>query len=744
MKTKSTIYSILILVFSTSFTNPTPIPILYPPVQDIGKEILSSKITAGAAVFIPKRGMYVFQGKQYYKYTLDFSGKNEPSLLKEYPKDLPGGWRGLPKYFQSGIDAAVYHPPTRKTYFFKGGQYIRLTDITVDKGYPKNLPGGWQGLPKVFQRDIDAAMYFTEKGNPNQGYIVLVKNGNYVAFSNFKKIASGKFKDLWDGVPANFENEINAVTPAGLLGKYIFAGNQYVFAPGTFLDKHPQFSSLLKVGQGNTKFAIPRTTRNLRLKEMDASPWSIASLCPNGNMCPELFHTLFDVKIRSYVPPRFTFYGDGLTTMSMNVENMESHHQYKNLTRVGCRYNIQRIKNQIRDDMDVWEQAADLLNATRDQWQGFYDDAKGFTAGLVADGVCGVVDPSPSCKSAVSSVVEAGINVGLAAAGIPPEFPDIEQLRENGIEYLATQGATYAIGGVDKEFGKALSPALRAAAYATAYKVGKEELKKQLDDIVPSASYNREDPATWGTILQMYAPHNAHLYIEIKVKNRKAYELILGEKFVSYPTLQLQDDRYVYRKLPSIPFPEFIPEEGIIIPIELRPAKHTVVPNNGEWCLDCKSAAQIPGEKISNRYLQEKFSIFDLVKQQYNMKPIFSTANMGVSDWDLFYEPKYLDDRSRTTFSLKGNFGFKDGSTVYPSFKNTEMDEQKVRLTTVWDRITGEGVLKQTTSAGTVLAKRKYVLKNYYGRQDPPCPCSKMVKNPDCDPLKANIIWKPE
>ena len=45
-----------------------------------------------------------------------------------------------------------------KIYFFRGDQYVRLTDTVVDPGYPRPIAGNWNGLPTEFAEGIDAAL----------------------------------------------------------------------------------------------------------------------------------------------------------------------------------------------------------------------------------------------------------------------------------------------------------------------------------------------------------------------------------------------------------------------------------------------------------------------------------------------------------------------------------------------------------------------------------------------------------
>ena len=78
--------------------------------------------------------MYFFKGNQYVRLT---GVEVDPG----YPEALPGGWRGLPAAWWSGIDAAVFR--AGHTYFFKGNQYVRFTGTQLDANYPQRLPGGW-------------------------------------------------------------------------------------------------------------------------------------------------------------------------------------------------------------------------------------------------------------------------------------------------------------------------------------------------------------------------------------------------------------------------------------------------------------------------------------------------------------------------------------------------------------------------------------------------------------------------
>ena len=162
--------------------------------------------------------MYLFRGDTYHRYELNGKGYQ----VDAKPRKLPGGWQGLPNSFQKGIDAALFYKPNGKNYFFKGDSYLRLSGVKVDEGYPKKLPGGWKGLPRYFQKDIDAAVF-------RKGHTYFFKGGQYVRFTG-TTIDPGYPKKLpggWDlhyfpeGVQAASRVQSSDVS-------YFFKGNDYV------------------------------------------------------------------------------------------------------------------------------------------------------------------------------------------------------------------------------------------------------------------------------------------------------------------------------------------------------------------------------------------------------------------------------------------------------------------------------------------------------------------------------------
>jgi len=127
---------------------------------------------------------YMWSGGDYLKL-------NDTRVQSGYPKNMPGGWKNMPSQWQGHVDAAIYYPANEKHYMFKGNEYIRLTGVTVDTGYPAKLPGGWRGMPSHFASGIDAATF-------RNNHTYMIKGPEYIRFTG-TQIDSGypKLMTVW-------------------------------------------------------------------------------------------------------------------------------------------------------------------------------------------------------------------------------------------------------------------------------------------------------------------------------------------------------------------------------------------------------------------------------------------------------------------------------------------------------------------------------------------------------------------
>ncbi|KAK9704416.1 Hemopexin [Popillia japonica] len=127
---------------------------------------------------------YVFKGNNYWRL-------NDQSIDSGYPKMISSGWPGLP----GNIDAAFTYK-NGKSYFFKGRQYWRYVGRKMDGDYPKDISEGFTGIPD----DIDAAMVWS--GN---GKIYFFKGSKFWRFDPMQRppVKSTYPKPIsnWEGIP---------------------------------------------------------------------------------------------------------------------------------------------------------------------------------------------------------------------------------------------------------------------------------------------------------------------------------------------------------------------------------------------------------------------------------------------------------------------------------------------------------------------------------------------------------------
>jgi hypothetical protein len=472
--------------------------------------------------------------------------------------------------------------------------------------------------------------------------------------------------------------------------------------PGAVTSHPPASSTMQAIKPGTITKAI-----------CAASP---EACCPapetNATGCAMVAQALLDIRIRSYVPPRFTELGNNYPwDTDWWLANVVSDVSVGGPFKVwpGCRFNVTQAANVIENNKSILEKAGALLDAWFSQWSSGIDSAKGFVSQGVADAVCDAVDDSQSCRSKLAPVVKAGINVGLASLGVPPDLPDVQQLRQNGIRYLAAEAASSAIGDPDILNKLPLDENARAKAFDAGYGKALDIFSTELNKVIPSPNFSSQKPSTWGHLEPAYAPHNAHLYVEVRV-NPNAYPkyrhfLALNPKH-KWVKLTLLDVNHVYNDKIGIDVPAFIPPEGVILPIELMPSSQADTDKDD-------ALAQIPGVRISRKWLEQKFGISaadGFVRAGMNYYGVTSQlAKVYTSDWDLFYFAK-----GESKFRLL---------SFAPDVSLHWENEWTASVGTTRDAEAGAGVLDQ---------KQKQ-LKNYYGRIDPA---------PRCDGQPNQVAFK--
>lgn len=133
---------------------------------------------------------YAFNDNNYWKLT-------ETSVEPGYPRLISEGWNGLP----GKLDAA-FTWTNGKTYFFKGSQYWRFSEVgRMDSGYPKDFSKGFSGVPE----NVDAAMVW-----PVNKKIYFFKGSQYWKFDPDKSppvdISYPRPISNWEGIPNNVDS----------------------------------------------------------------------------------------------------------------------------------------------------------------------------------------------------------------------------------------------------------------------------------------------------------------------------------------------------------------------------------------------------------------------------------------------------------------------------------------------------------------------------------------------------------
>jgi hypothetical protein len=220
-----------------------------------------------------------------------------------------------------------------------------------------------------------------------------------------------------------------------------------------------------------------------------------------------------------------------------------------------------------------------------------------------------------------------------------------------------------------------------------------------------------------------YAPHNAHLYVEVRVKPSAIdnyLHLIAVKPNHKWVRLGVYDYNHVYSSV-AVEIPTYIPNVGagrqrvLILPIELKP--HDVAYTKADTHPD----ARIPGVKISRSWLQQKFGIISpdgVVKAQANYQGWKNINGRQPSDWDLFYDDTIYTPPplKKAKFRLVMPFG---GAADF-----VWNDGWEVVVANVQDVDEGYGVV-------TKVKGNTGILHNYLGRIDPA---------PRCDG-KPNLVY---
>jgi len=187
-----------------------------------------------------------------------------------------------------------------------------------------------------------------------------------------------------------------------------------------------------------------------------------------------------DVKITKYEPAKF--YADDIAPYWFVVVNDSSlqgtyqecsgtpdengngvyctDHTYDEYYHVGDEVNIAPHEDSFWEKLgsfltDVFSFLVDAVNWVSEKWDWIQANA----ISLVADTICGG-ENNTACTSIVGGILNSGLNVGLAALGVPPHIPNFDQLCNGGIEYFTQElvSEVSAETGVDPSLVNMVAP----------------------------------------------------------------------------------------------------------------------------------------------------------------------------------------------------------------------------------------------------------------------------------------------
>ena len=99
---------------------------------------------------------YMFKNEEYWRYsTLSKFDQLDPD--SNYPKSIKAYWYELPQLFQKNIDATLYFQKEKILYIFKQTKYglYRYDDDKFVNNSMRNISTDWHGLPSR----VDAAVF---------------------------------------------------------------------------------------------------------------------------------------------------------------------------------------------------------------------------------------------------------------------------------------------------------------------------------------------------------------------------------------------------------------------------------------------------------------------------------------------------------------------------------------------------------------------------------------------------------
>jgi hypothetical protein len=196
-----------------------------------------------------------------------------------------------------------------------------------------------------------------------------------------------------------------------------------------------------------------------------------------------------------------------------------------------------KSNNWLDDVGDALGDAASFVEDSVNWVSHAWTDIKAFAVDAVADRI-------PGCDARCRMGLEAGLNAGLAAMGVPPSLPNFDQLAQAGKGYLVQTLAEEA----SRRSGVPIPPEAAEAIVDRMY----EAAKKSADGSGSGGGWLRPDPDF------MYRPPMARVTI-ISQSATELRDLVLVVEF----------HRLYYSK--QVPLPPITPGAQLSVPVVLEP-----------------------------------------------------------------------------------------------------------------------------------------------------------------------------
>ncbi len=275
----------------------------------------------------------------------------------------------------------------------------------------------------------------------------------------------------------------------------------------------------------------------------------------------------YEVRLLSYIPPKFSDDPGAADYFVAHSAVSIPYDKGKKVTSLarGQTYSLNYMKN-LLDSNKTWKQELwEVTSAALNQQSSLFQEAK---VGLV-NGLTSSIEAASGVK--VSNEVRAkmlqGVNFALVYCGIPPSLPNIDQLYNSGVDYLAATIADYALeqatGIAIDEFGA--NPMMTMAVRDAVRERAKTETAEMIRKLTKPVPLDEKVPETWGTPAPFFRRRPAMMYLEIRVRP--------GGKQVTGVTWQALELKFpgswaAFEDIPSIALPRAVGDR-LILPVAL-------------------------------------------------------------------------------------------------------------------------------------------------------------------------------